>query len=155
MQSCCGFRQKAKKGEHEPLLPQYADETTLQSTLHPKMHTLQMFRALSLGYMPSTEQAIINLRTLLALDVMDPNNPDLSDSGILLIKTCRTWLTQFIDLLREKNDDDELQNVIWRVSKSRVQLNTKELSSSVSHIKRQADLSAGSLSQSTRHSPNR
>lgn len=144
MQSCCGFRSKGRKDETEPLLPQYEDETAMQSTIHPKLHTLRMLRALSLGYMPSTEQLIVNLRTILALDVLDPDNPDLSESGLLLIRTCRTWLSQFIELLRQKNDDDQLQNVIWLTSKSKVHLNTKELSSSVSHAKRQADVGAGS-----------
>ena len=47
--------------EEEPLLSHYDDDTVLQRQLHQKLHTYQMLRALSKGYMPSNDQAITNL----------------------------------------------------------------------------------------------
>ena len=41
MSSCFGFR-KSKGEDTEALLPQYADDTSLQRSLHQKMHTYQM-----------------------------------------------------------------------------------------------------------------
>ena len=41
MSSCFGFR-KSKTEDTEALLPQYADDTSLQRSLHQKMHTYQM-----------------------------------------------------------------------------------------------------------------
>ena len=41
MSSCFGFR-KAKGEDTEALLPQYGDDTSLQRSLHQKMHTYQM-----------------------------------------------------------------------------------------------------------------
>lgn len=75
MSSCFGSR-KRKGEDTEALLPLYANDTSLQRTLHQKMHTYQMLRAISKGFMPSTEQVIVNLRTLLASDFLNPDNPD-------------------------------------------------------------------------------
>lgn len=142
MSSCFGFR-KPKGEDTEALLPQYADDTSLQRSLHQKMHTYQMLRAMSAGYMPSTEQLIINLRTLLASDFLNPDNPDLSDSGRLLLKFSKQWLSQFIEALRHKNDGDQMQDFIWYLSKSRISLDTDDLARSASKVKAKADATAG------------
>ncbi len=142
MSSCFGSR-KSKGQDTEALLPQYADETDLQRSLHQKMHTYQMLRALSAGFMPSTEQVIINLRTLLAADFLNPDNPDLSDSGRLLLKFTKQWLSQFIEALRNKNDADQIQDFIWFLSKSRISLDTEDLAKSASKVKSKADATAG------------
>lgn len=93
--------------------------------------------------MPSTEQLIINLRTLLASDVLNPENPDLSDSGRLLSKFCKRWLSQFIEALRHKNDSDQIQDFIWFLSKSRISLDTEDIAKTASNIKAKADATAG------------
>ena len=93
--------------------------------------------------MPSTEQLIINLRTLLASDFLNPDNPDLSDSGRLLLKFSKQWLTKFIEALRHKNDADQIQDFIWFLSKSRVSLDTDALAESASNVKAKADATAG------------
>ena len=64
LKSCLGMRKRTD--EREPLLPQYENDTVMQRELHQKLHTYQQFRALGKGFMPNTEQLIINLRTLLA-----------------------------------------------------------------------------------------
>ena len=144
MSSCLGFR-KTKGEDTEALLPQYADDTSMQRTLHQKMHSYQMIRALSKGYMPSTEQLIVNLRTLLASDILNPENPDLSDSGRLLIKYSKQWLTEFIELVRHKNDNDQIQDFIWFLSNSKVSLDTDDLAKKASNVKAKADATAGIL----------
>jgi hypothetical protein len=143
MSSCFGFRKKQRNEDTEALLPEYNDDTSLQRALHQKMHTYQMFRALSKGFMPSTEQVIINLRTLLASDVLNPDNPELSDSGRRLLKFTKQWITQFIELIRNKNDKDQIQDFIWFLSKSRMSLDTEDLVNTASKVKRKADARAG------------
>ena len=96
--------------------------------------------------MPSTEQLIINLRTLLASDVLNPDNPDLSDSGRLLSKFSKRWLSQFIEALRHKNDSDQIQDFIWFLSKSRISLDTEDIAKSASNVKAKADATAGKYS---------
>lgn len=141
MSSCFGFR-KSKGEDTEALLPKYADDTSLQRSLHQKMHTYQMIKALSAGFMPSTEQLIINLRTLLASDLLNPENPDLSDSGRLLSKFSKRWLSQFIEALRHKNDSDQIQDFIWFLSKSRISLDTEDIAKTASNVKAKADATA-------------
>ena len=81
MSSCFGFRKSRRDDEHQPLLPQYRDDTVMQRELHQKLHSYQMIRALGKGYMPSNEQLTINLRSLLAADILNPDNSDLSEIG--------------------------------------------------------------------------
>ena len=102
-----------------------------------------MQKALSAGFMPSTEQLIINLRTLLASDLLNPENPDLSDSGRLLSKFSKRWLSQFIEALRHKNSSDQIQDFIWFLSKSRVSLDTEDITKTASNVKAKADATAG------------
>lgn len=127
MSSCFGGRKKrsVRLGEDEPLLPIYEDDTVLQRRVHGKLHTYQMFRALSKGYMPSTEQAIINLRTLLSSDAfLSPDIPGLSESGRLLTKRTKQWLTEFIHLLANKNGEDQIQDFIWYLLHAKIRVNT-------------------------------
>ncbi|KAK3174904.1 hypothetical protein OEA41_002150 [Lepraria neglecta] len=141
MSSWLSFR-KSNGEDTEALLPQYADDTGLQRSLHQKMHSYQMIRALGQGFMPSTEQLIINLRTLLASDVLNPDNPDLSDSGRLLLKFTKQWLSQFIEALRHKNENDEIQDFIWFLTKARISLDTEDIAKSAKNIKSKADATA-------------
>jgi len=143
MSSCFGFRNNSKGDDTEALLPQYEDDTTLQRRVHQKLHSYLMLRALSKGFMPSTEQLIINLRTLLASDVLNPDNPELSDSARRLLKYSKQWLTDFIEMLRHKNDKDQIQDFIWFLSKSRIYLDTDELAYRASQAKSRADARAG------------
>ncbi|KAK4556135.1 hypothetical protein LTR86_006832 [Recurvomyces mirabilis] len=140
--SCFGLRKTGGTGEREPLLPQYNDDTALQQQLHAKLHSYQMFRAMSMGYMPSTEQTIINLRTILASDVLNANNGELSESGRKLVKYTRQWLQQFMDLLQHKNDRDQIQDLIWYLSKSRIMVDTEDIARRAKKTKAKADTAA-------------
>jgi hypothetical protein len=107
------------------------------------MHTYQMLRAISKGFMPSTEQTIINLRTLLASDVLNPGTPGLSDSGRKLIKYSKQWLMEFIELLINKNDGDQIQDFIWFWSYGKVSVDTDDVISTARYTRAKADASAG------------
>jgi hypothetical protein len=149
LSSCFGWGKKARDDEREPLLPQYDQDTHLQRELSRKLHSYQMLRALTKGYMPSTEQTIVNLRTLLASDVLNPDNPDLSDSGRRLARLTKQWLQQFITLLRNKNDKDQIQDLIWFLAKSRISVDVDDLVHQAQKSKAKADASAAYKSLQT------
>lgn len=102
-----------------------------------------MVRALGKGFMPSNEQLIINLRTLLAADILNPDNPELSDSGRLLVKFTKQWLHQFIELLQNKNSADQIQDFLWYLSKARVEVDVADIARSAARSKAKADTFAG------------
>jgi hypothetical protein len=147
MSSCCGSRKSRGRGsrDSDPLLPRYEDETGRQRQLHQKLHSYQMFKALSEGYMPSTEQTIANLRTLLASDVLNPGIDDLSEPGRQLVRDTKLGIRVFIELLREKNNQDQLQEFLWHLSRSKASLDTSELVNQASRAKAEADTKAGKL----------
>ncbi|KAK0800499.1 hypothetical protein LTR91_020037 [Friedmanniomyces endolithicus] len=148
VKSCLGMRQ-SQTGEREPLLPQYEQDTDMQRQLHQKLHSYQMFRAMSKGYMPSTEQAIVNLRTILASDVLNANNPELSDSGRKLIKYTRQWLQEFMDMLEHKNGQDQIQDLVWFLSKSKISVDVEDLAHRAKKSKARADTAAAYASIKT------
>jgi hypothetical protein len=104
-----------------------------------------MIRALTLGFMPSNEQVIINLRTLLAADILNPDNPDLSDSGRLLVKFTKQWLHQFIDLLEHKNSQDQIQDFIWYLTKARISVDVEDIARRTTKSRAKADATAGKI----------
>ncbi|KAA8568136.1 hypothetical protein EYC84_008536 [Monilinia fructicola] len=108
-----------------------------------------MIKALSKGFMPSTEQVIVNLRTLLASDVLNPDNPELTDSGRRLLKFSKQWLSDFIELLRNKNDGDQIQDFIWFLIHSRISVNTSDLVERATNTRAKADASAAYASVKT------
>ncbi|KAF2233000.1 hypothetical protein EV356DRAFT_568294 [Viridothelium virens] len=148
MSSCCGLRKRGQD-DREPLLPQYRDETEMQRQLHQKLHSYQMFRALADGYMPSNEQVIINLRTLLASDLLNPSDPELSDSGRLLTKYTKEWLKHFVELLFHKNNGDQIQDFIWYLTKSRISVDVEDLGRRASKAKSKANTAAAYQSLNT------
>ncbi|KAK3208178.1 hypothetical protein GRF29_96g1641245 [Pseudopithomyces chartarum] len=148
MSSCFGFR-KSPADDQRPLLPQYRDDTVIQREVHQKLHSYQMIRALGMGYMPSNEQVTINLRSLLAADVLNPDNPDLSDSGRLLVKFTKRWLHEFIDLLQHKNSNDQIQDFLWYLSKSRVSVDVDDLTHRAVRSRAKADITAAYSSLQT------
>lgn len=144
MSSCFGFgRKRIRLEDEEALLPQYQDDTVLQRRLHQKLHSYQMVRALTQGYMPSNEQLIVNLRTLLASDVLNPDTSDLSDSGRLLAKYAKRWLEHFLELLQHKNSQDEIQDFIWFLTNSKISVDTGDIQRKASEAKSKADTAAG------------
>ena len=151
MSWCCNpcGRSDDENEDTQPLLSDYDDETSRQRELHKKLHTYQMLRALRQGYLPSTEQAIIQLRVLLASDILNPEEDvrnSLSPSGQLVVKLARQWLAQFIELLRDKNTGDSVQDFLYFLPKGRVELDAHDMLNSASHLatlKPRLDASAG------------
>ncbi|KAI1771698.1 hypothetical protein F4818DRAFT_428757 [Hypoxylon cercidicola] len=149
LSSCFGLRKKDSDPEREPLLPQYEQDTHLQRELSRKLHSYQMLRALTKGYMPSTEQTTINLRTLLSSDILNPDNPELSDSGRRLVRLTKLWLQQFITLLQHKNGKDQLQDLIWFLTKSRISVDLEDITLQAKKSKSKADIAAAYQSVKT------
>lgn len=141
--SCFGLRKSRHDDEHEPLLPKYNDDTTMQRRVHQKLHSYQMMRALSKGYMPSNEQLIVNLRTLLASDVLNTSDAEISESGRLLVKFGKQWVNQFIELLLHKNSEDQIQDFIWFLTKSKITVDAKDIAKRSAKIRARADTAAG------------
>lgn len=110
-----------------------------------------MLRALSKGYMPSNEQVIVNLRTILAADLLNPDNEDLSDSGQALVHYTKQWLKEFIELLQHKNSEDQIQDFIWNLANSRISVNAGEIARRTLKARTKAD-AAASKSPSVRTS---
>ncbi len=116
--------------ERRPLLADYGGggdgsaTTTRQQRLHAKLHSYQILRALAAGYLPSTEQAVANLRTLLAADVFAGDGEAvydrLSPSGRVLVRLARRWLEQLIVLAEHKNGGDAVQAFVWSVTRVEV-----------------------------------
>lgn len=130
------------RAETEPLLPRYDDDTSRQRRLHQKIHTYQMLRAFSEGYMPSTEQTIANLRSLLSFDILSPRNPDIGSVGRQLVRDCRLWIQLLIEFLQSKNGDDQLQEFIWHLSHGRVNVHADQLAERASQSRAKADTRA-------------
>lgn len=135
--------------EHQPLLPEYNEATDRQTRLHEKLHTYQMLRALSNGYMPSNEQVITHLRTLLSADVLNPRTPGLSPSGRALVRTTRLWLSELIDLLIAKNSNDQIQDFLWYLAKARLEVDSSDLHARAATAKMKADVMAAVASVKT------
>jgi hypothetical protein len=140
MFSCCGL---GSDEDREPLLPQYNDDTALQRAMHQKLHSYQMISALRHGYMPSTEQLIANLRSLLAADLLNPEDATLSDAGRRLTEHAKQLLKDFITLLSHKNKDDELQCIIWDIIHARVSVDVGDIARQASNTRAKADAAAG------------
>jgi hypothetical protein len=143
MASCFGFCSSNADDEQDPLLPLYSDDTSRQRALHQKLHSYQMIKAIRDGYMPSTEQLITNLRSLLASDILNPTDPNLSESGRKLTKYSKQWLQNFIGLLGNKNREDEIQDFLWYLSRSRVSVDIDDIARRAGKAKAKADAAAG------------
>jgi len=149
MFTCFGLCGGDESDEREPLLPQYRDDTVLQRELHQKLHTYQMLRALGKGFMPSNEQAIVNLRTLLGSELLNANNDELSESGRAVVYYTRTWLQEFIALLQHKNSKNQIQDLLWYLAKARVSLDVEDVAQRAAKAKSKANTAAAYRSLQT------
>ncbi|KAF5604760.1 uncharacterized protein FSUBG_6738 [Fusarium subglutinans] len=139
MLSCFGIGKNREDAEREPLLPRYNDDTGLQTRLHEKLHTYQMLRAISKGYMPTNEQLIIHLRTLLSAQILNPERQELSPSGRALVRSIKLWIKQFIEVLQHKNSKDQIQDFIWYLTKARLDVDVAHIEQRAARAKVRAD----------------
>lgn len=79
----------------------------------------------------------------MSADLLNPDNPDLSDSGRLLVKYTKEWLHGFIDTLNHKNSRDQIQDFIWYLSKARVSVDVGDMARRTTRSKAKADATAG------------
>ncbi|OJD11162.1 hypothetical protein AJ78_08016 [Emergomyces pasteurianus Ep9510] len=142
--TCCKSR-KATNGETEPLLPQHHDynqDTAMQRQLHEKLRTYQMFKALASGYMPSTEQVVLNLRALLVSGLLNPEHLAIGNTSRELTRDVKLCIRLLIGILQEKNGENQLQDAIWQLSKANVEVDTARVASRGTLAKAQADAAA-------------
>ncbi|KAG0640010.1 hypothetical protein HOY80DRAFT_1136379 [Tuber brumale] len=116
-----------RDADTRPLLADYDAATTLQHKAAAKLHTYQMLRAIFKGYYPSTEQLVVHLRTLLSADVLHPTNPQLSAEGRRLVRHMRRLIEEFIEFLRDKNSEDQIQEFLWCVTRARAGLDVGDI----------------------------
>lgn len=140
--ACCRSR-KPNHGEQEPLLPQHETNTVLQRQLQDKLHGYEMVRAAYSGFMPSTDQIVAHLRALLVSDLLNPDNPTLSSKGRLLVQDLKVWIRAFIEVLCTKNGEDQIQEIIWNLSRSRASVDVPGLVQTAAMSKARADSAAG------------
>ncbi|KFA74391.1 hypothetical protein S40288_03972 [Stachybotrys chartarum IBT 40288] len=150
MLSCFGWRSaRSEDPERQPLLPQYDEDTALQARLHEKLHTYQILRALRDGFMPSNEQAVAILRSFLSADILHPYMSELSPSGRKIVADTRLWIEQLIKLLHNKNDKDQIQDFIWYLAKTRLDVDSAAIAAKASASKASADAAATAKSLQT------
>jgi len=140
--------------EREPLLPQHRDQvkqpeviTGHQANLDKKLHTYLLARALARGYLPSTDQSTVLLRKLLASDVLQRNNQNLTGDGRKFVDLSRKLIGDTIELIRTKNSEDEIQNFLWTVRKARLHVDVASLSSAVAVDTSATNAKAGKIHQ--------
>lgn len=101
-----------------------------------------------MGYMPSTDQLIVNLRTLISSDALNPDAPGLNRSSRLLLRYLKQWLHGFIGLLRNKSDQDQIQDFIWAASRAKASLDTDDAIRAATTTNVRVDASNGQYSMS-------
>ncbi|CAK7227166.1 hypothetical protein SBRCBS47491_006477 [Sporothrix bragantina] len=117
------------EGERRPLLANGDEETEHQRTLHQKLHTYQMVRAMGSGYLPSTAQAVANLRRVVPEQgeqrqhQSSPSMSELSPSGRALSQLSSRFVDQLITLLEHKNGGDQIQDFVYCVQRARLDVN--------------------------------
>ncbi|BFZ60980.1 hypothetical protein YB2330_002037 [Saitoella coloradoensis] len=102
-----------------------------EDAIRRKLQTYQQVRALSEGFMPTTPQIIAHAHAFLRSGVLDPRSRRLSSQGRTFIRDFRAWVEAAIQLLEEKNGNNEIQELIWHTSLSDVDVDTSVGSSSV------------------------
>lgn len=133
----------ADEAEREPLLDHSDHDTTREARLHEKLHTYQMGRAISKGYMPSNRQCMGHLKASLQSTILSPP-PDagLSPTGQALIRTSRLWMKQLIELFESKNSKDQIQDLIWCLYKTGLNTDPAAITQDIVNAKHKADVKA-------------
>lgn len=59
------------------------------------------------------------------------------------MKYTKQWLQEFIDMLRNKNDGDQIQDFIWFLIHAKIDVDTQDLVRTARDTQARADASAG------------
>lgn len=130
---CCGSicGAAADDMEREPLLEQM-DATERQAQFRAKMQMFEELKAMSQEYMPSTEQVVRHLKASLESPLVNQgDNGQLSKSSRALSRTFGLWLKQWIVLLESKNAQDQIQDLVWYLSKADLELDVDGIADDV------------------------
>lgn len=61
------------------------------------------------------------------------------------MKYMKQWLQDFIEMLRNKNDGDQIQDFIWFLLHAKMDVDTGDLIQTASNTRAKADASAGKM----------
>lgn len=92
-------------------LLQHDDSPT--AILSKKLRTLMQYNALKQGYVPSTSQIQEHLAAVAQSPLLNTNQRGLSRQTKKVLEDARLFVKAFSALVREKNDDDVIQQIIW------------------------------------------
>jgi hypothetical protein len=129
--------------EQEPLLPQHNGDTTLQANASQKLHTYQMARALSQGFMPSNEQTVALLHRAAETVHFIPRNT--SQSGRALVRHSREIIEQLTAFLEKKNVNDRIQDTLWYLLNTKLDLDSQGLRERIDEAQPRSNLVGGAL----------
>ncbi|KAL5612688.1 hypothetical protein BROUX41_004221 [Berkeleyomyces rouxiae] len=82
-----------------------------------KLHTYNIYRALKLGHMPSTDQILVYLKDIERSEALS-DEEGLSQDGRVLLRLFRRWIAESSELLENKNGQDQLQSFLWYARKA-------------------------------------
>lgn len=133
--------QRGNDAEREPLLPRHSHDTALQTSVDKKLESYAILKALSKGYLPSNEQIISHLRRNAA--ALDAVPRDISGPGRALTRDAKHLLEDIINLLRNKNGADQIQDFACCISQARLDVDTEDIRERVQSARPRADVAAG------------
>ncbi|CAD6502051.1 BgTH12-02294 [Blumeria graminis f. sp. triticale] len=137
-----GTRKKCNVGDEELLLPYNEDLTSLGRNVHQKMQVYQILRALNKGFMPSTEQLIVMIKLLLDSEFLSQETTSISESGQKLLSYLRQWMQQLIQLLGDKNNNNQIQNLIAYAKHARLSIDSEHLNEFAKNSRMRGDILA-------------
>ena len=116
--------------ERQPLLPKSQpkpspQEVSKKREIRAKLRMYEIILALGNGYIPTTKQFTGHLHWLLRSGILEPRNRRLSVRGRNAIRDVRAWIEAIAEEAEYKNGDDEIQNFIWELKQSDIDVGIK------------------------------
>lgn len=133
--------ERGDQRERQPLLPRHHQDTSLQTSIEDKLHSFQILKALSDGYMPSNEQLVGHLRH--AIDVLRTVPAGTSSTGKEFIRSFREHLKQLVAFFENKNSADQIQDFLWYAAKARLSIDLDDLEQLTREIQPRGDIATG------------
>jgi len=113
--------------DRQPLLPKTQpqqkrspQEVSKREEIRTKLRTYEILLTLSNGYLPTTKQFTQYLRWILRSGILEPRNRRLSVRGRNAIRDLRAWIEAIAEEAEYKNGNDEIQQFIWELSQTDV-----------------------------------
>jgi hypothetical protein len=120
--------------ETQPLLPETQpqptrspQEVSKRQEIRIKLRTYEIILAVANGHFPTTKQFTDHLHWLLRSGILEPRNRRLSVRGRNAIRDLRAWIDAIAEEAEYKNGNDEIQQFIWELSQSDIDVGTNPL----------------------------